>query len=228
MSIKLYKVGGCVRDAVLGLKSKDVDYAVEAGSFEEMLSYIQNISGSRIFLSTPEFFTVRALVRGEAADYRLCRKEGPYYDNRHPSYVEVSSIYDDLSTRDFTFNAMAIDEDTGELIDPFGGQKDLEDKIIRCVGNPEDRFREDALRILRAIRFCIRFGFNFDLDTELAMLRLAPNVLSVSAERIREELEKCFRMDTVRTVTLLVRLRIFESLFSADTGLWLLPTNKER
>ena len=153
-NIKFYQVGGSVRDDLLGFPSKDIDYSVEAPSFEAMKSEIVN-RGGEIFLEKPEYLTIRANVPNMGAcDYVLCRKDGAYYDGRRPESVEIGTIRDDLARRDFTVNAMAINED-GELIDPHGGKVDLLHKTLRCVGNAHERFSEDYLRMLRAIRFCI-------------------------------------------------------------------------
>ena len=135
--MKMYKVGGFVRDQILGVKSKDVDYAVEASSFYDMERCIFEMGGE-IFLSTPQFFTIRAKLNGEVADFVLCRKESQYSDGRHPDKVEVGTIYDDLARRDFTMNAIALCED-GTYIDPHNGIYDIVRCLIRWVGSPNDR-----------------------------------------------------------------------------------------
>lgn len=191
-----------MRDKLLGLKPKDLDYAVEAESFEAMEDWIRSLGGE-IFLSSPEFFTSRARVPGheQAADYVLCRREGAYRDGRRPDVVEVGDIYDDLARRDFTVNAMAQDPATGDILDPYNGQRDLKDMVLACVGDPRIRFGEDYLRIIRAMRFAITKGF--DLDDSIidcfhddAMLY---NLRYLSAERIYEEMKKCFAENTKAT-----------------------------
>src|SRR5579859_2576372 len=144
-----YLVGGYVRDKILGIPSKDLDYSVEAASYEEMRQSIIDRGGT-ILLETPNFFTIRARIGKEVSDYVLCRKDGAYSDSRHPDSVEHGTLHDDLARRDFTMNAIAIDSD-GNYIDPFNGISDIKNKLIRCVGNAQDRFDEDALRMLRAI-----------------------------------------------------------------------------
>lgn len=232
--VAIYRVGGSVRDELLGIKNKDLDYAVEASSYEEMIQWIKE--RGKIFLEKPEFLTVRAhLHNGEPADYVLCRKDGQYSDGRRPDAVEPGTLFDDLKRRDFTVNAIAYDEETGQYIDPHGGQEDLKLKDLRCVGRTKDRFTEDALRMLRAIRFSITKGLTmsgsildsfYDKDL-LALLRD-----KISSDRKRDELEKCFRFSTKKTIETLMYLGMETSLlsdiFEVPTGkIWLLPTSKE-
>lgn len=223
--ISYYIVGGYVRDKLLGIKSKDVDFAVEAPSYEDM-KYDLVTKGVSIYLETPEYFTIRGShPTYGGVDYVLCRKDGQYIDGRHPEDVIAGTLLDDLARRDFTINAIAIDPGTDEYIDPFNGKNDLDSKLIRAVGDPKKRFEEDALRILRAIRFSIKLGFTIETHTSWAMIGLANGVFLLPQERIREELEKCFRYNTLLTLHHLERYGLM-SLFGND--LWLLPTNKER
>jgi len=200
--ITYYKVGGCVRDELLGVRSKDIDFAVEAESYEAMRDDILS-QGMVIFQERPEFFSIRArhpILGG--VDYTLCRKEGFYSDNRHPDNVEVGTIYDDLARRDFTVNAIAKDEN-GYFIDPHGGSADLANNVLRCVGNTEQRFNEDPLRILRAVRFHIVRGFTLhrDIDNILySNVEILNKLRTVSTERIYEELQKCFVHDSWGTL----------------------------
>lgn len=199
MEIKFYKVGGFVRDQILGTPSKDIDYAVEAPSYEAMRDYIA--ARGKIFQERPQFFTIRAKLNGEDCDYVLCRKEGFYTDGRRPDSVQIGTIFDDLARRDFTCNAMALDMD-GKLIDPHGGLKALEKRELACVGSAIDRFSEDSLRILRAIRFSIVKGMSLDpaIQECLANPELLAKLKNVSVERIREELFKCFNYSTPATL----------------------------
>ena len=229
-TIKKYKVGGCVRDQIIGRPSKDIDYVVEATSFDEMVEVIKDEWAGEIFLSRPEYLTVRAKVNNEVCDFVLARKDGSYYDGRRPESVEPGTIYDDLARRDFTMNAIAFDEESKSYIDPHDGISHINRKIICCVGRPEDRFAEDALRILRAIRFSITLEFSFS-DSLYKFLYdrrefIHGNIMgSVSKERIREELLKCFRADTIKTLRILRDLNLL-LLFSED--MWLEPTLKGR
>jgi tRNA nucleotidyltransferase (CCA-adding enzyme) len=229
--IKAYQVGGCVRDSLLGVQSKDIDYAVEAPSYEAMVEWIKE--RGKIFLESPQFWTVRAhLVGGQPADYVLCRKDGLYSDGRRPDSVEPGTLLDDLARRDFTVNAMALDEETQTIIDPYDGQKDLKKMFLRCVGQTEDRFREDALRMLRALRFSLTRGFclSFDIIRALENKELC-DLLStnVSSDRKRDEMYRCFAYDTVATMdTLSAYPLLTQAIFNGATGtIWLMPTSKE-
>lgn len=220
---KHYLVGGAVRDQLLGLKPKDLDYAVEAESYDIM---VQDIiaRGGQIFLERPEFFTVRAKLNGEVADFVLCRKESGFTDGRHPDKVEVGTIYDDLARRDFTINAIAREEN-GCIYDPFGGQTDLARKMIRCVGDTQTRLEEDYLRIMRAIRFAITKGFILDgpLFGAMETPRIYQGLANVSRERIYEELRKCFEYDTAQTICFFDRIVALRSFIFNDCGIKLLP-----
>lgn len=210
--IELYEVGGCVRDDLLGIPTKDVDYTVVGPStFEEFRDALERFDFT-IFVESAEHFTVRAHFphgwdfAGRdcsklTADFVLARKEGAYSDGRRPDEVEVGTLYDDLARRDFTVNAMAKDE-TGHIIDLFGGMEDLKHKRLTCVGSTQERFTEDALRALRAIRFAVTKAFSLDGDIIDALHSdwLPPLVEKVSAERRREELERSFQCDTLRTL----------------------------
>lgn len=228
MNIQFYKVGGAVRDQFLGVKSKDLDYAVEAPSFEAMRDFIAD--NGKIFLEKPEFFTIRAKVRGEDADFVLCRKEHGYSDGRRPDAVTIGDIYDDLSRRDFTMNAIAIHTDEGAVIDPHGGVKDIERRLVRCVGRAADRFSEDSLRMIRAVRFAITKGFALDVEIQSALDSkvLLDKLENVSKERVREELNRCFKFNTLHTLYMFETFpRLRDVVFSDDT-LWLEATNKDR
>lgn len=234
MTIKIYQVGGSVRDLKLGKSPKDIDYAVEAPSYEDMKKYILS-TGGEIFLETPEYVTIRALwAAGECekrhpCDFTLCRKESGYDDFRHPTKIEPGTILEDLSRRDFSINAMAIDTSTAAIIDPYSGLEDIKLGILRAVRNPYERFGEDALRILRLIRFSIVLDFEIEQITFLAAKSCLHLLTKISTDRIREELLKMFKHDTIRTINLLSKitdndLRYF---FNERTKLWLEPTNKK-
>lgn len=235
--MRTYEVGGAIRDSLLGIESKDVDFAVEAESFEAMRDELI-AQGFKVFLETPEFFTVRAkppagsklAERTNVADFVLCRKDGPSSDGRRPDFVEAGTILDDLARRDFTVNAIARDVDTDELVDPFGGQRDLANRCLRFVGDPDERIREDGLRVLRAFRFMITKGLSADPNT-LAALRspLAIEMLgSVSIERVREELVKMFATDTLSSLNLFAGMSEDMQQAIFRDGLRLTPTLAER
>lgn len=228
--MKAFEVGGCVRDELLGVPSKDIDFAVEAESFEAMESEIK-AAGLRVVLSTPEFFTVRAVgeFRGHKGglDFVLCRKDGPTADGRRPEFVEPGTLLDDLARRDFTVNAMAKAAD-GSLVDPFGGQSDLATKTLRFVGKASERLAEDSLRALRALRFSVTKGFSLAHSTRVALDTMDVSTLAaVSVERRREEMLKMFQHDTMASLDLLchdMRPEFTEAVFAG--GLWLMPTLK--
>ena len=215
---KFYEVGGAVRDKILNLPTNDLDYAVEAESYEAMREAVLE-RGGEIFLESPEYLTIRAKVPGIGpADFVLCRKDGSYSDGRHPDKVEPGTLLDDLARRDFTMNAMAVDIETGKLYDPHDGRKDMEAETIRCVGVAEERFEEDALRILRAIRFAITKDMKLDEDIDEALKDsyLVKLLENVSVERTREELNKAFKFDTLGTLALLEKYPLVrEALFSS-------------
>ncbi len=226
---KFFEVGGCVRDAIIGVESDDVDYAVEASSFETMRDAIVNRGGT-IFIEKPEYLTIKAKVDGiGVADFVMCRKDGEYVDGRRPDSVTAGNLIDDLSRRDFTMNAIARDED-GTIIDPFGGISSIETGIIRCVGKARARMSEDALRLLRAVRFAItkRMGLATDIrmcleDREMVNLMKT----TVSVERVREELAKAFRFDTIETLRMLNRFPLIRDAVFGDTGIRIEPTMKK-
>jgi tRNA nucleotidyltransferase (CCA-adding enzyme) len=212
--MRFFEVGGCVRDTFLGRDSKDIDFTVEVESFDAMRTGLRE-RGFEIFVESPEFFTIRARhpQNRQTFDFVMARKEGNYKDGRRPSSVERGTIFDDLARRDFTINAIAKAED-GVIIDPHNGRDDIEARIIRAVGNANERFSEDGLRILRAIRFAVTLGFSIDDDTFNAMVQNRDNIRRVSVERIREELEKAFRADTVATFRWIERIGASHIVFS--------------
>ncbi len=222
--VTYYTVGGCIRDGLLGVKSKDIDFAIEAESYEAMRDDLIS-KGTIIWQERPEFFSIRGKhPEWGNADFTLCRKEGFYSDNRHPDSVEVGTIYDDLARRDFTVNAIARTEE-GYFIDPHNGIGDLDNMLLRCVGNTEQRFYEDPLRILRAIRFHIVRGFTLSRDIRIAFLddELLQKIKTVSLERIYEELKKCFDHDSWGTIQFLSTYSQLERAIFRDMGLALTP-----
>jgi tRNA nucleotidyltransferase (CCA-adding enzyme) len=208
MTIEYFEVGGCVRDRFMGNhKPKDIDYTVVAPSYEAMKADIEK-RADKIFLEKPEYQTIRAKVAGVDADFVLARKDGAYSDGRRPDSVEPGTIFDDLARRDFTMNAIA-QSVTGDIIDPFNGRDDIATRLIRTVGNPYDRFSEDALRMLRAVRFAVTKSFYLHVGVHACLhdWTLLEKLESVSAERIREELNKCFAHSTQDTLDMLESYR---------------------
>lgn len=183
---KAYVVGGCVRDALLSRTPKDWDICTSALP-DEMERVFQ---GFRVVETGLKHGTLTVVLDGIPYEITTFRVDGAYTDHRHPDGVTfVTDVREDLARRDFTVNAMAYHPVEG-LIDAFGGQEDLQRKVIRCVGQPEERFREDALRILRALRFASVYGFTIDEETAKATHKLKETLNLVAAERIRAELGK--------------------------------------
>ena len=181
-----YAVGGCVRDSLLGRTAHDWDLCTSA-----MPQQVMELFGAEQCIPTGlQHGTVTIKYGGQLYETTTFRTEGGYTDGRHPDAVQfVPDVREDLARRDFTINAMAYNEAEG-LVDPFGGQKDLQNGLLRAVGEPQQRFTEDALRILRLYRFAARFGFALDAATARAARQLAPHLDCISAERIQEELAK--------------------------------------
>ena len=181
-----YAVGGCVRDSLLGRTAHDWDLCTSA-----LPQQVMELFGAEQCIPTGlQHGTVTIKYGGRLYETTTFRTEGSYTDGRHPDAVQfVPDVREDLARRDFTINAMAYNEAEG-LVDPFGGQKDLQNGLLRAVGEPQQRFTEDALRILRLYRFAARFGFALDTATARAARQLAPHLDCISAERIQEELAK--------------------------------------
>ncbi len=179
-----YAVGGCIRDSLLGRTPNDWDITTSAKPMEVKALFSHTID------TGIQHGTVTILLDREGFEVTTYRIDGEYEDGRHPKEVSFTgSLEEDLKRRDFTINALAYNETAG-LIDIFEGQKDLRDGIIRCVGNAEERFTEDALRMLRAIRFSAQLGYRIEENTLAAIHKLAGNLEKISAERIQTELLK--------------------------------------
>lgn len=182
-----YFVGGCVRDTLLGKKLGDIDIATSA--FPEEIQQIF----PRYFDVGKEHGTIVVLHHGQAYEVTTFRTESTYTDFRRPDSVEfVRSLKEDTLRRDFTINAMALDAE-GQLYDYHGGLKDLKARTIRCVGKTQERFKEDALRMMRGIRFASQLGFEIEAETFQAIQTLAPLLSNISVERIRIEFDKMLR-----------------------------------
>ena len=170
-----YVVGGCVRDSILGRRPDDWDITTSA-SPEQVKGLFRKTVDTGL-----QHGTVTVLMDKEGFEVTTYRVDGDYEDGRHPKEVMfTSSLEEDLKRRDFTINAMAYHPDRG-LVDLFHGLEDMENQVIRCVGNPMERFQEDALRILRAVRFSAQLGFTIEENTREGIRSLAPNLKNVSA-----------------------------------------------
>ena len=181
-----YAVGGCVRDSLLGLEPHDYDLCT-AATPEQMR---QVFSGCRLVLAGEKHGTVSVITDNGPVEITTFRLEGGYADSRRPDWVRfVSHIEEDLSRRDFTVNAMAYSPTRG-FADPFGGREDLQNRVLRAVGDPANRFTEDALRILRGVRFSVRYRLTPDAHTRQAMISLSPLMDKLARERVFDELCK--------------------------------------
>ena len=179
-----YVVGGCVRDSILGRNPNDWDITTSA-SPQQVKELFQRTVDTGL-----QHGTVTVLMDKEGYEVTTYRVDGDYEDGRHPKQVMfTSSLEEDLKRRDFTINAMAYHPERG-LVDLFHGMEDMQHKIVRCVGDPMERFHEDALRILRAVRFSAQLGFTIEEKTKAGIQALAPKLKCVSAERIQTELVK--------------------------------------
>ncbi len=183
-----YAVGGCVRDSLLGMQPKDWDICTSALP-DETKNYCKN-NGIRTIDTGIKHGTVTVNLEEDGLfEVTTFRIDGEYTDMRHPdSVIFTDNITKDLSRRDFTINAMALNKN--KLEDPFGGREDLKRRLVRCVGNPDDRFSEDALRILRALRFASTYGFDIEEETAKSIHRNKHRLEYIAAERVRDELCK--------------------------------------
>ena len=218
--MKIYLVGGIIRDRLLGVESNDFDYVmvldningltVDEG-FKIMEDYMKD-EGFDIFLSTPEMYTIRARFpkghknEGLTADFVLARKEVGYIEGTRRPILELGTLYDDLIRRDFTVNAMAEDED-GNIIDLFNGKLDLADGVLRSPQDPNIMLLDDPLRMLRALRFSITKDLDMHYELRRAMgsqLVISKLKEVVSQERIQYELNKMFKFDSIKTMKVLI------------------------
>jgi len=179
-----YFAGGCVRDMLLGREPTDYDIATSAspGEVEQIFEHTVAVGSA--------FGVVRVRLDGEEFDVATFRVEGPYSDGRRPDSVRFAGAREDVLRRDFTINGLLYDPLAEEVLDWVGGRKDLEAGVIRAIGDPEERFEEDRLRLLRAVRFATQLGFRIERKTRAAIKKLAPKAAGVSGERTREELKR--------------------------------------
>jgi tRNA nucleotidyltransferase (CCA-adding enzyme) len=185
LGFAVFLVGGCVRDLVRGVPPKDFDVTTSAHPHEVQAAF------KKVIPTGVQHGTVTVVLGGTHVEVTTFRSEGDYHDGRRPSTVTFESdITEDLSRRDFTINAMAYDPLSRELVDPFGGQVDLQAHIIRCVRDAHERFSEDGLRPLRAVRFAAVLGFSLDPATRAAIPPTIPVFRKVTLERVREEFVK--------------------------------------
>jgi len=181
-----YIVGGCVRDSIIGIEPSDWDITTSALPNE----IVNCFEGHRVIETGIKHGTVTVIINKTSLEITTYRIDGDYKDNRRPEYVQyTSNIKNDLERRDFTINAMAYNDKDG-LIDLYGGIKDIEQKIIRCVGDPDKRFNEDGLRILRALRFASVLGFEIENNTSYSIIKSRDLLTNIALERINVEFNK--------------------------------------
>ena len=229
MNIRIFEVGGSIRNELLGLPANDRDFSVLAPNYEAMRNYLLS-HGATIFQERPQFVAIRAkMPEVGAVDFTLARKESFYTDGRHPDSVSsAESIEDDLRRRDFSMNAIAREIGSKVLIDPFNGQDAIRRRVIESVGKAEDRFREDTLRIIRAIRFSCQLGFEISKEVTETILRFqVVDFQAVSSDRLQVELTKAFSANTILALQHLFRFRHLNGLF-LERNLWLKPTLEAR
>lgn len=244
MKFRFYEVGGKVRDELLGLQSKDVDYVAvpeqellemytEASDMFKVLDEYLVSEKFEIFLRTPDCYTIRAkFPEGHkykgVADFVMARKEIGYIPNTRTPIVVPGTLYDDLERRDFTVNAMARDEN-GSIIDYFNGMEDLKLGFLRTPLDCEITFNDDPLRILRCLRFAITKNFHIPLDLwrTIESYDYENKMSVVSEQRIREELMKCMKFNTLETLKFLEDFNRLRDYIFTKTNLWLKPTNEE-
>ncbi|MCL2478951.1 MAG: CCA tRNA nucleotidyltransferase, partial [Treponema sp.] len=189
-------VGGAVRDMLRGKKAQDWDLATNAPPEEVTEIFKKAKPQGKVIPTGIKHGTVTVLYRGYSIEITTYRTETDYSDGRRPDRVNyAATIEEDLSRRDFTMNAVALRLPKGEKIDPFGGAADIKAGIIRCVGDPSERFAEDGLRPLRAIRFAAQISFSVEQETLAAISRLPETINKVSAERVRDEIDKIIASD---------------------------------
>ena len=239
--MKIFEVGGCVRDELLGLESKDIDFTVVLDDtslsvdegWDKMLMWLRS-EGFELFLETKDCFTVRGKFpkghknEGLVGDFVMSRKEVGVIPGTRKPILELGTLEDDLMRRDFTVNSLCKDED-GKIIDLFEGVYDLRTKVLRTPLDPMITLLDDPLRMLRGLRFSITKGFI--IDSKLWDSMLDPRVLDklkevVSHERMREEITKMMKHDTIKSLKLLNKIPgLMEVIFS--NGMWLMPTTKK-
>lgn len=179
-----YFVGGCVRDFILGKDSNDFDIVTSALPDQIVRLF------SKTVLTGAQFGVVTVIVNHHPYEVATFRSDDIYEDGRHPSKVHYSSAKEDIFRRDFTVNGLLMDPTDGKILDYVNGHTDIENKIIRTIGSPDSRFNEDYLRMLRAIRFAANLRFEIDAEIKYSIQRHAPKIKQISAERVRDELNK--------------------------------------
>jgi len=205
--------GGCVRDMLLGRRANDYDVATDARPKDVIRLF------KRTLKVGAKFGVVIVLIDGQQVEVATFRTEADYADGRHPAVVEFANAAEDASRRDFTINGMFYDPAKEKVIDYVNGQGDLKGRIVRTIGKPAERFAEDYLRMLRAVRFCTQLGFSIEPATWLAICRNARNIVRISGERIAIELESILVSPNRSTgASMLIESGLAEAIFPAFAG----------
>jgi tRNA nucleotidyltransferase (CCA-adding enzyme) len=203
----MYLVGGAVRDALLGIEPLDYDYVVVADTIEDVARQV-SLMGATIVHIHERFGCIKARFpkSKQTTDFVIARKDGQYDTKHKPTCIEPTTLLEDLSRRDFTMNAIAVCQDTKTVIDPFGGVVDVSHRTLRCVGDARERFLEDPLRLVRALRFIITKDLVPDETLKKCLVQgdVIDSLLMIPADRIRVEIQRCFDHDSVRTMQTLL------------------------
>lgn len=223
---ELYLCGGSCRDQILGRNAKDRDFVVITNyNFNELVEVINKTPNCMVFLAKPEFNTIRCRINKEVIDLVFPRLDGDYTDGRHPNYiVNADSLEADSTRRDFTINAIYTDK-YGILYDFHNGQQHIGMKLIDCVGDASKRFKEDYLRILRAVRFSCQLDFDISPSTYQSMIDNSQGLSSISTERIMDELNKSLLANPYKTIKYINELNLYSIL--AAKGINFQLTNKQ-
>lgn len=222
--VEFYLCGGAVRDKLLGKESKDLDFVMMTDmSFDEVVEAIEK--EGELFVTKPEFLTIRCRLQDQVFDLVFPRGDGSYNDSRHPDkVVRLDSLAKDAERRDFTINAMYMDSE-GNIIDPMMGKFDITNRSIITCGNPDDRFREDALRMLRALRFMIQLNFYIDARSARAIHQNTHLLENISVDRIRDEINKMLLMNPFDALDLLNKFGMLPII--KNKGIKFQVTNKK-
>lgn len=223
---KLYVVGGAVRDFLLKKENHDLDFSTDAHPKD--IIDICKVNKLHVIFTGLDHGTLTIIFKSHHYEVTTFRADGDYLDNRHPDQVTfISSLEEDLKRRDFTINALAIDVKTNKFYDNHNGKKDLKNKIVRAIGEPRERFNEDALRMMRACRFCSQLDFQLEEESFKAIKELNENIKNISFERIRDEINKILESEKPsRGLRLLYQSNLLEHILPELKGLDKLQVTK--
>jgi tRNA nucleotidyltransferase (CCA-adding enzyme) len=226
MNIRIFEVGGSIRNELMGLPANDRDFSVLSPDYDTIKQFLIEHK-AKIYQERPQFVSIRAnLEPFGAVDFTLARKESFYTDGRHPDSVSPADcIEDDLARRDFRFNAMAREVGSEKIIDPYDGASDIHNCIIQSVRNAADRFDEDRLRIFRAMRFACQLNFEIsdEIHNAIDQFKSIKHFESVSSERMQIELNKTFSSDWMKAIGIIQKHPHLWNVIK-DKRIWFKPT----